>query len=107
MHQGETASSGHYWAFVRDRNEKWWKCNDGDVTQATWLDVCNDAYGGSSGSASAYSLIYQSQDQFDLDADTPDEELEPDQNGTLYLKYFEFLKYRFGRITRQYDSAKG
>ena len=83
MHQGETASSGHYWAFVRDRNEKWWKCNDGDVTPATWGDVCNDSYGGSTGSASAYSLIYQSQDQFDLDADTPDEELEPDQNGIV------------------------
>ena len=40
-----------------------------------------DSYGGSSGLSSAYSLIYQSQDQFDLDADTPDEELEADQNG--------------------------
>ena len=63
------------------RNEKWWKCNDGDVTHATWNDVMNDSYGGSSGSSSAYSLIYQSQEQFDLDADTPDEELEPDQSG--------------------------
>ena len=51
------------------------------MTQATWNDVMTDSYGGSSGLSSAYSLIYQSQDQFDLDADTPDEELEADQNG--------------------------
>ena len=58
----------------------------------------NDSYGGSSGLSSAYSLIYQSQEQFDLDADTPDEELEPDQSGKIVKEYFYWKLTLRGKI---------
>ena len=86
VHQGETTSSGHYWAFIRDKNEKWWKCNDNEVTLSNWTDVCNESFGG--GLSSAYSLLYQSEEQFEKDELDADDELGDYQLG---MQLFKFL----------------
>ena len=87
VHQGDSTSSGHYWAFIRDKTEKWWKCNDSDVTPSTWEEVTKESFGGgSSGYAegsSAYFLIYQSEAQFEKDELDDDEELGCDQQGNF------------------------
>jgi ubiquitin carboxyl-terminal hydrolase 25/28 len=58
VHQG-VASSGHYWAFLRDPQQKWWRFNDVRVAEAPEEDVVRESIGGYSSSA-AYFLIYLS-----------------------------------------------
>lgn len=58
VHSG-SASSGHYYAHILDtRDGKWYEFNDSMVREEDAKDVAR-AYGGSSGSANAYMLIYR------------------------------------------------
>ena len=57
VHDGN-ASSGHYYAFVKDRfNNKWRKFNDYRVTEVTEEDVFKESNGGHSW-MTAYWVVY-------------------------------------------------
>ena len=45
VHQGERASSGHYYAYLRLRS-KWYKFNDEVVTEASEKEVFEYNFGG-------------------------------------------------------------
>lgn len=59
-HQGSSADSGHYQAFVRNEKEqgKWWKFNDDKVTEVDEAKIESLAGGGESDSA--LILLYKS-----------------------------------------------
>lgn len=69
MHSGNTASAGHYWAYINDliadperkicaNNNQWLKFNDAEVTVVPEQQVFDDGSGTDSSSTSAYCLIY-------------------------------------------------
>ncbi|KFP81713.1 Ubiquitin carboxyl-terminal hydrolase 28, partial [Acanthisitta chloris] len=57
VHEGQ-ANAGHYWAFIYNQPRKrWLKYNDISVTESSWEELERESFGGSR-NASAYCLIY-------------------------------------------------
>ncbi|NXL88078.1 UBP28 hydrolase, partial [Alectura lathami] len=57
VHEGQ-ANAGHYWAYVYDQPRKsWLKYNDISVTESSWEELERDSFGGLR-NASAYCLMY-------------------------------------------------
>ncbi|NXG78566.1 UBP28 hydrolase, partial [Baryphthengus martii] len=57
VHQGQ-ANAGHYWAFIYHQPRKrWLKYNDISVTESSWEELERDSFGGLK-NASAYCLMY-------------------------------------------------
>ncbi|NXD54710.1 UBP28 hydrolase, partial [Corvus moneduloides] len=60
VHEGQ-ANAGHYWAFIYDQPRKrWLKYNDIWVTESSWEELERESFGGLR-SASAYCLMYISE----------------------------------------------
>uniref|UniRef100_A0A8C3V0U6 ubiquitinyl hydrolase 1 n=1 Tax=Catharus ustulatus TaxID=91951 RepID=A0A8C3V0U6_CATUS len=57
VHEGQ-ANAGHYWAFIYDQPRKrWLKYNDISVTESSWEELERESFGGLR-NASAYCLMY-------------------------------------------------
>ncbi|NXR75607.1 UBP28 hydrolase, partial [Pycnonotus jocosus] len=57
VHEGQ-ANAGHYWAFIYDQPRKrWLKYNDILVTESSWEELERESFGGLR-NASAYCLMY-------------------------------------------------
>ncbi|XP_023797104.1 ubiquitin carboxyl-terminal hydrolase 28 isoform X4 [Cyanistes caeruleus] len=57
VHEGQ-ANAGHYWAFIYDQTRKrWLKYNDISVTESSWDELERESFGGLR-NASAYCLMY-------------------------------------------------
>ncbi|KAJ8316492.1 hypothetical protein KUTeg_006506 [Tegillarca granosa] len=56
VHEGQ-AASGHYWAYIYDKNKHWLKYNDITVSEASWEELVKESVGGYH-NASAYCLMY-------------------------------------------------
>lgn len=56
VHEGQ-AASGHYWAYIYDKNKQWLKYNDITVSDASWEELVKESVGGYH-NASAYCLMY-------------------------------------------------
>uniref|UniRef100_A0A8D0KQC2 ubiquitinyl hydrolase 1 n=1 Tax=Strix occidentalis caurina TaxID=311401 RepID=A0A8D0KQC2_STROC len=57
VHEGQ-ANAGHYWAFIYDQpRRRWLKYNDISVTESSWEELERDSFGGLK-NASAYCLMY-------------------------------------------------
>lgn len=57
VHEGQ-ANAGHYWAFIYDQARKrWLKYNDISVTESSWEELERESFGGLR-NASAYCLMY-------------------------------------------------
>ena len=54
IHQGE-AGAGHYWAYVRDAEENWWRCNDNEVKKSEYFEIEREGFGGSENGSSQAS----------------------------------------------------
>ncbi|XP_074783711.1 ubiquitin carboxyl-terminal hydrolase 28 isoform X6 [Athene noctua] len=68
VHEGQ-ANAGHYWAFIYDQPRKrWLKYNDISVTESSWEELERDSFGGLK-NASAYCLMYISDQVSRLAAD--------------------------------------
>ncbi|NXL35897.1 UBP28 hydrolase, partial [Glaucidium brasilianum] len=68
VHEGQ-ANAGHYWAFIYDQPRKCWlKYNDISVTESSWEELERDSFGGLK-NASAYCLMYISDQVSRLAAD--------------------------------------
>ncbi|XP_026719668.1 ubiquitin carboxyl-terminal hydrolase 28 isoform X2 [Athene cunicularia] len=68
VHEGQ-ANAGHYWAFIYDQPRKrWLKYNDISVTESSWEELERDSFGGLK-NASAYCLMYISDQVSCLAAD--------------------------------------
>ncbi len=52
------AGAGHYWVYIL-RGGSWWRINDNDVKKCEFFDIEKESFGGTSGSSSAYILVYQ------------------------------------------------
>lgn len=66
VHEGQ-AASGHYWAYVYNtRMRKWLKFNDITVSEASWVELTQESYGGAKNHASAYCLMYVDARRADL-----------------------------------------
>jgi ubiquitin carboxyl-terminal hydrolase 25/28 len=62
VHEGDS-ESGHYYAFIFDRNEfKWYRFNDYRVTPETEDKVFEESFGGNGKKSCAYGLIYVNND---------------------------------------------
>lgn len=60
VHEGQ-ANAGHYWAFIYDQPRKrWLKYNDIWVTESSWEELERESFGGLR-NASAYCLMYISE----------------------------------------------
>ncbi|XP_015208501.1 ubl carboxyl-terminal hydrolase 18 [Lepisosteus oculatus] len=58
VHSG-TAMFGHYTAYIKSPGEQtWYHADDSSISTASWADV-KSTYGSSSGSRSAYMLLYR------------------------------------------------
>ena len=57
VHSG-SANNGHYYCFIKDESDKWFKFNDTSVTIASLSDVIDDNFGGDGKNYSAYLLFY-------------------------------------------------
>lgn len=42
VHLGWGAKSGHYYCYVRNNKDEWWKCNDSIVTKVTFDQVLKE-----------------------------------------------------------------
>lgn len=65
VHQGNDARSGHYLAFLKDREDRWMRFSDSFVSFVPWEEVkcaaigaSEDRKSGASKSSSAYVLVY-------------------------------------------------
>ncbi|XP_039420697.1 ubiquitin carboxyl-terminal hydrolase 28 isoform X4 [Corvus cornix cornix] len=68
VHEGQ-ANAGHYWAFIYDQPRKrWLKYNDIWVTESSWEELERESFGGLR-SASAYCLMYISEQVSHVGAD--------------------------------------
>ncbi|NWR46199.1 UBP28 hydrolase, partial [Regulus satrapa] len=68
VHEGQ-ANAGHYWAFIFDQPRKrWLKYNDISVTESSWEELERESFGGLR-NASAYCLMYISDQVSPLGAD--------------------------------------
>ncbi|XP_009865903.1 PREDICTED: ubiquitin carboxyl-terminal hydrolase 28, partial [Apaloderma vittatum] len=68
VHEGQ-ANAGHYWAFIYNQPRKsWLKYNDISVTESSWEELERESFGGSR-NASAYCLMYISDQVSRLVAD--------------------------------------
>ncbi|NWX55061.1 UBP28 hydrolase, partial [Promerops cafer] len=68
VHEGQ-ANAGHYWAFIYDQPRKrWLKYNDISVTESSWDELERESFGGLR-NASAYCLMYISDQVSRLGAD--------------------------------------
>ncbi|NXR63680.1 UBP28 hydrolase, partial [Rhadina sibilatrix] len=68
VHEGQ-ANAGHYWAFIYDQPRKrWLKYNDILVTESSWEELERESFGGLR-NASAYCLMYISDQVSRVDAD--------------------------------------
>ncbi|NXB78804.1 UBP28 hydrolase, partial [Donacobius atricapilla] len=68
VHEGQ-ANAGHYWAFIYDQPRKrWLKYNDILVTESSWEELERESFGGLR-NASAYCLMYISDQLFRVGAD--------------------------------------
>ncbi|NXJ79259.1 UBP28 hydrolase, partial [Trogon melanurus] len=68
VHEGQ-ANAGHYWAFIYNQPRKsWLKYNDIWVTESSWEELERESFGGSR-NASAYCLMYISDQVSRLVAD--------------------------------------
>lgn len=57
VHEGQ-ANAGHYWAFIYDQpRRRWLKYNDISVTESSWEELERESFGGLR-NASAYCLMY-------------------------------------------------
>ncbi|KAM9519698.1 ubiquitin carboxyl-terminal hydrolase 28 isoform 4-T4 [Guaruba guarouba] len=71
VHEGQ-ANAGHYWAFIYDQPRKsWLKYNDISVTESSWEELERDSFGGLR-NASAYCLMYISDEMSHSVADAPE-----------------------------------
>ncbi|NXC55395.1 UBP28 hydrolase, partial [Aleadryas rufinucha] len=68
VHEGQ-ANAGHYWAFIYDQPQKrWLKYNDIWVTESSWEELERESFGGLR-NASAYCLMYISEQVSHVGAD--------------------------------------
>ncbi|MGE0206980.1 MAG: ubiquitin carboxyl-terminal hydrolase, partial [Candidatus Babeliales bacterium] len=65
--QGGGAKGGHYWAYVRQPNNIWYRCDDQQVLQVSINDSQHKEQieGGLQSNASGYLFIYQRKDGWD------------------------------------------
>ncbi|KAM6043469.1 ubiquitin carboxyl-terminal hydrolase 28 isoform 3-T3 [Chlamydotis macqueenii] len=71
VHEGQ-ANAGHYWAYIYDQPRKsWLKYNDISVTESSWEELERDSFGGLR-NASAYCLMYISEQVSRFAADRDD-----------------------------------
>lgn len=82
IHQGE-AGAGHYWAYVRDHQEQWWRCNDNEIKRSEYFEIEREGFGGSENGSSAYILIYQAREQYEADAQLIEGQLSEPQEQTV------------------------
>ncbi|XP_064380224.1 ubiquitin carboxyl-terminal hydrolase 28 isoform X3 [Dromaius novaehollandiae] len=72
VHEGQ-ANAGHYWAYIYDQPRKsWLKYNDISVTESSWEELERDSFGGLK-NASAYCLMYISDNVSHFVADEDDD----------------------------------
>ena len=57
IHSG-TPTSGHYYVYLKDENNIWYKCNDTSVSVTSFEEVQKDCNGGNYQATNAYSLLY-------------------------------------------------
>lgn len=63
IHAG-TADSGHFYCYIRNHNNKWFKFNDFHVREAEEKEVLETAYGNGVDYSSAYCVFYMKADMF-------------------------------------------
>ncbi|XP_069470334.1 ubiquitin carboxyl-terminal hydrolase 28 isoform X4 [Ambystoma mexicanum] len=73
VHEGQ-ANAGHYWAYIYSHiSRSWLKYNDISVTESSWEELERDSFGGLK-NASAYCLIYISDQLPHFNAEDTDAE---------------------------------
>ena len=59
VHMGQ-AGAGHYWVYIL-KGGNWWRINDNDVKKTEFFEIEKESFGGTSGSSSAYILVWAPQ----------------------------------------------
>uniref|UniRef100_A0A8C3V423 ubiquitinyl hydrolase 1 n=1 Tax=Catharus ustulatus TaxID=91951 RepID=A0A8C3V423_CATUS len=105
VHEGQ-ANAGHYWAFIYDQPRKrWLKYNDISVTESSWEELERESFGGLR-NASAYCLMYISDQVSRAGAGTEPQVLEVEALSPELRHYIQEDNWRLEQEAEEWDEEQ-
>uniref|UniRef100_A0A8C3ENH9 ubiquitinyl hydrolase 1 n=1 Tax=Corvus moneduloides TaxID=1196302 RepID=A0A8C3ENH9_CORMO len=105
VHEGQ-ANAGHYWAFIYDQPRKrWLKYNDIWVTESSWEELERESFGGLR-SASAYCLMYISEQVSHAGAGTEPQLLEVEALSPELRHYIQEDNWRLEQEAEEWEEEQ-